>query len=147
MRDCKVSYTRVWVVRWVGSADKVKELTGSDSHEFSDKIMTVYLVKSTYLEVVRYTILSILLSLPCSQLHIFPSAPWSQTVPVRTLIKIWSTFNIFRKPTTPAAHPLFPPISRKHTTCFHRSHFKTSPLYSSFAIIMAINLQLKLCWY
>ena len=147
MRDYRVSYTTVWVVRWVGSADKIKEPTGSDSHELSDKIMTIHLVKSTDLEAARYTILSILLSLPCSQLHIFPSAPWSQTVPVRTLLQMWRTSDIFRKPTTPSAHPLFPPASCRQTTCLHRSHFKTSPLYSSFAIIMAENLQPKLCWY
>ena len=147
MRDYKVSYMTVWLVRWVGSADKIKDPTGSDSHELTDKIMTVYLVKSTDLEAARYTILSIFLSLPCSHLHIFLSAPWSQTVPVRTLTKIWRTSDIFRKPTTPAAHPLFPPISYRQIICLHRSHLKTSPLYSSFSFIMAENLQLKLCWY
>ena len=147
MRDYRLSYTTVWLVRWVSSADKIKEPTGSDSHELSDKIMTVQLVKSTDLEAALYTVLSILLSLPCSQLHTFPSAPWSQTVPVTTLIKIWRSIDISRNPTTPTAHPLLPPISCRKTTCLHRSHFKTSPLYSSFAVIMAENLQLKLCWY
>ena len=134
------------MVRLVGSAGRIKEPTRSDSHELSDKIMTVHLVKSTDLEAARYTILSILLSLPCSQLHIFPSAPCSQIVPVRTLIKILSTIDIFRKHSAGCTSTV-PTYFMQQTTYLHRSHFRTSPLYSSFAIIMDENLQLKLCWY
>jgi len=146
MRDYKVSYMSVWVVRLVGSADKIKDTKGSESHELSDKIMTVHLVKSTDLEAARYTILSILPSHPCSQLHIFPSAPSSQTVPVRTLIKIWRTSDIFRKHNAGCISTV-PTYFMQQTTYLHRSHFRTSPLYSSFAVIMAENLELKLCWY